>query len=98
MPGLYKLLIQCPEDQQAAVQSATGFHTNADLFLAVDPPVRAKWGGRTSTAFTLAQQALVPGWQSSFPSVLFEIYHAVSQAGVPSQRMAEWGLTTSATI
>lgn len=98
MPGLYKLLIQCPEAEQAAVQSETGFHTSADLFLAADPPVRPKWGGRTSTAFTAAQELLIPSWQSTFPTVLFEKYHATQQSGIPSQRLSEWGLTTSASI
>jgi hypothetical protein len=97
MAGLYKLLIQCPNDQQDAVFNETGFHTGADLFLLADPPIRPKWGGRTSTSFTAAQELLIPTWQADFPTVLFEKYHAVTQSGVPAQRLLDWGLTTSAT-
>jgi hypothetical protein len=98
MPGLYKLLIQCPAAKQADVLAATGFNTAADLFLASDPPIRDKWGGRTSTAFTAAQELLIPQWQADFPEVLFEKYHLTQQSGIPSQRLSEWGLTTSSTI
>lgn len=69
MPGLYKLLIMSPNDDQAGVQSLTGFHTGADLFVAADPPVRSKWGGRTDTAFTAAQNTEIANLRAANPGM-----------------------------
>lgn len=98
MPGLFKLLIQSPNADQAGVLALTGFHTGADLFLASDPTPRNKWGGRTSTAFSAQDELDLPTWQAAFPSTLFEIYHVVSGKTVPAQRLLDWGLTTSASV
>ena len=97
MPGLYKLLIVAPLADQASVQSTTGFHTNTPLYVESDPQPRPQWGGWTSTAFSAAQQANVPTWQSTFPNTRFTIYHVVSQKTTPQDTLMELGLTTRET-
>lgn len=98
MPGLYRYLIIAPSADQAGVQSATGFHTNTDVYVAADPSPRTKWGGWTATAFSAAQETAIEtpttGARATFPASTFIKYHATNPNDptwpkiVPAQELA----------
>lgn len=107
MPSPYNYLIIVPNDDLSGVNAALGINLDVPVYLESDPTPRDPWGCWLNTSFTDALFAAIEtpdtGARAVFTACEFIKWHKQNWSDPqwprinPTAKLAEFGLTPSAT-